>query len=51
MRRSVGLAREHWLEYREQQAGMGMDMGQKKGAEVTPDRKKEHELPDDDFAL
>ncbi|MGH8864030.1 MAG: MobQ family relaxase [Burkholderiales bacterium] len=44
-------AREQWLEYREQRAGKGMGMGKDNDAEVTADRKKEHELPDDDFAL
>ncbi len=44
-------AREHWLEYREQQAGMGMDMGQEEDAEAIPGRQKGHDIPDDDFFL
>jgi hypothetical protein len=44
-------AREHWLEYREQQAGMGMDMGQEEDTEAIPGRQKGHDIPDDDFSL
>jgi hypothetical protein len=44
-------ARERWLEYREQQAGMGMDMGQEEDAEAIPGRQKGHDIPDDDFFL
>ena len=44
-------AREHWLEYREQQAGKGMDEGQEEATEAIPSRQKGHDIPDDDFSL
>ncbi len=44
-------AREHWLEYREQQAGKGMDVGQEEDTEAIPSRHKGHYIPDDDFSL
>ncbi len=44
-------AREHWLEYREQQAGKGMDLGQEKDTAAIPGRQKCHYIPDDDLAL
>jgi len=44
-------ARERWLEYREQQAEKGEHAGRDKDAEVTPDRQKGHDFPDDDFSL
>ena len=44
-------AREHWLEYREHAAQKDLDASQDQGAELTADRQKGQELPDDDFAL
>ncbi len=44
-------ARERWLEYREQQAGKGMDVGQEEDTEAIPGRQKGHDIPDDDFFL
>jgi len=44
-------AREQWLEYREQRAGKGMDVGLEEDTEAIPGRQKGHEIPDDDFSL
>ncbi|HEY5559231.1 MAG TPA: MobA/MobL family protein, partial [Steroidobacteraceae bacterium] len=44
-------AREQWLEYREQQAGKGMDMGQEADTEAIPGRQQGHDIADDDFSL
>ena len=33
-------AREHWLEYRDRQAGKSMDVGQEKSAELTSGQKQ-----------
>lgn len=44
-------AREQWLEYREQQAGKGMDVGQEEDTEAIRGRQQSHGLPDDDFSL
>ena len=44
-------ARERWLEHRDKQAGEGRDTGQEKGADLTRDRSKGRDTPDDDFSL
>ena len=44
-------AREQWLEYREQQAGKGMGVGQEEDTEAIRGRQQSHDLPDDDFSL
>jgi hypothetical protein len=44
-------ARERWLEYREHAAQTNGEADLDKGAEVTPDRQKCHEIQDDDFSL
>ncbi|HQR54244.1 MAG TPA: MobA/MobL family protein, partial [Burkholderiales bacterium] len=44
-------ARERWLEYRDKQAGEGRDIGQDEDADLTRDRQKGRDTPDDDFSL
>ena len=44
-------AREQWLEYREQQAGKGMNVVQEKDTEAIPGRRQGHDIVDDDFSL
>jgi ATP-dependent exoDNAse (exonuclease V) alpha subunit len=44
-------ARERWLEHRDKQAGEGRDTGQENGTDLTRDRSKGRDTPDDDFSL